>query len=206
MIDIVTRENRETHKLSMSSMFHDRKKVFVDILKWDIPNDGILEVDQFDDDFAEYLIVCDQESNLHLGSVRLLRTDRPHILGNVFPQLCDASVPRGPSIREITRLCLSPSLRAKERREVRDRLATALVEYALLTDIHSYTGVAEMGWLTQILAMGWRCSPLGLPKPVGKSLIGALQIHIGSESINLLRQAGTYSTSGLQFGRHQLAA
>ena len=77
------------------------------------------------------------------------------------------------------------------------------VAYALLTDIHSYTGVAEMGWLTQILAMGWRRSPLGLPKPVGKSLIGALQIHIGSESINLLRQAGTYSTSGLQFGRHR---
>lgn len=187
-------------------MFHDRKRVFVDILKWDIPNDGVSERDQFDDDFAEYLIVCDPESNLHLGSVRLLRTDRPHILGDIFPQLCDVPVPKGPSIREITRLCLSPSLRAKERRKVRDRLATALVEYALLTDIHSYTGVAEMGWLTQILALGWRCSPLGIPKQIGTSLIGALQIHIGPGSINLLRQAGTYSTSGLQFGQHQLAA
>ena len=205
MIQVVTVDNVSAYKGKMDAMFRDRKRVVVDILKWDIPCDGPFERDQFDTNSAEYLIVSNDKGD-HMGSVRLLRTDRPHILGALFPQLCDASVPKGPSIREITRLCLSPHLRAAERLKVRNRLATALTEYALLTDISSYTGVAEMGWLNQILSMGWRCDPLGIPKPVGKSLLGALHIHINSETINLLRKAGTYASSELTLGSHSLAA
>lgn len=198
MVSVINFDNRAQHALSLDAMFRDRKKIFIDLLKWDIPADGAHERDQFDDGDAEYLVVIDRGTGQHLGSVRLLRTDRPHILGDLFPHLCDGIVPTGNSIREITRLCLSPRLRARQRREVRDRLATALIEYGLLTGISSYTGVAELGWLTQILALGWRCDPLGLPKPVGKSLLGALQIHVDPNSIQLLRTAGTYAVSGLQ--------
>lgn len=199
MVNLVNLRNREEQSYSLDAMFRDRKKVFIDLLKWDIVADGPHERDQFDDRFAEYLIISDPQTNSHMGSLRLLRTDRPHILGDLFPDLCDGEVPRGPTIREITRLCLSPSLRASDRRQVRDRLASALVEYALLTDITSYTGVAEMGWLTQILALGWRCDPLGLPRLTGKSMLGALQIYIDTDSIHRLRQAGTYASSGLKF-------
>lgn len=206
MLNVVDKQNNQEHRDILSMMFMDRKRIFIDLLKWDIPVDGDFERDQFDDDDAEYLIVTDEKTSDHLGSVRLLRTDRPHILGNVFPQLCDVPVPTGSSIREITRLCLSPRLRAAERRVVRNRLATALTEYALLTGITSYTGVAEMGWLTQILGLGWRCLPLGIPRNINGSLLGGLQIHISSETINLLRDAGTCSTSGLIFGQTKLAA
>ena len=206
MIDVVNITNIGNFEIPLSSMFEDRKRVFIDILKWDIHTDGVFEKDQFDDEYAEYLLVRDPRTNNHLGSVRLLRTDRPHILSDLFPHLCDMPIPTGPSVREITRLCLSPRLRAADRRVVRDRLATALVEYALLMDISTYTGVAETGWLTQILALGWRCSALGLPKPVGKSMLGALQIYIGPESINLLRNAGTYRSSGLKFAPQGLVA
>jgi len=198
MVSVINFDNRAQHTLSLDAMFRDRKKIFIDLLRWDIPADGAYERDQFDDDQTEYLVVIDRVTGQHLGSVRLLRTDRPHILGDIFPHLCDGTVPTGSSIREITRLCLSPRLRARQRREVRDQLATALVEYGLLTGISSYTGVAELGWLTQILALGWRCDPLGLPKQVGNSLLGALQIHVDSHSIQLLRAAGTYAVSGLQ--------
>jgi len=206
MVNIVNSSNKTFNSFAIESMFRDRKRVFIDLLKWNIGHSDGLEIDQFDDDAAEYLIVSDPENRSHMGSVRLLRTDRPHILGDLFPHLCDMPIPTGPSIREITRLCLSPRLRAAERLQVRNRLATALVEYALLTGITSYTGVAEMGWLNQIFALGWRCDPLGIPKPVGKSLIGALHIHVSPNSINLLRQAGTYATSGLTLGRSPLAA
>lgn len=198
MVSVINYDNRAQHKLSLDAMFRDRKRIFIDLLKWDIPADGPHERDQFDDEEAEYLVVMDRGTGEHLGSVRLLRTDRPHILGDLFPDLCDRPVPTGASIREITRLCLSPRLRARQRREVRDRLATALIEYGLLTGITSYTGVAELGWLTQILALGWRCDPLGMPKPVGTSLLGALQIHVDANSIQLLRAAGTYAATSLQ--------
>ena len=67
------------------------------------------------DEYAEYIILCDPRSERHLGSLRILRTDRPHILGDVFPMLCEGEVPVGPEIRELTRLCLSPDLRAADR-------------------------------------------------------------------------------------------
>jgi len=198
MVHLISLRNSIQQSHSLDAMFRERKKVFIDLLKWDIAADGPHERDQFDDQFAEYLIVCDPDNNDHMGSLRLLRTDRPHILGDLFADLCDGEVPRGPDVLEITRLCLSPRLRASDRRLVRNRLATALVEYALLTGITSYTGVAEIGWLNQILALGWRCNPLGLPQPVGNMLLGALQIHIDADSIRLLRKAGTYASSGLK--------
>ena len=206
MLQVINNDNIDDHKHVVDLMFMDRKRIFIDLLKWDIPTDGTFERDQFDDDSAEYLIVTDPSCGDHLGSVRLLRTDRPHIIGNIFPYLCDVPVPTGESIREITRLCLSPRLRASERRIIRNRLATALTEHALLTGISSYTGVAEMGWLTQILGLGWRCMPLGIPKLVGKAQLGGLQIQIEPETIALLRDAGTYSASGLTYAQSKLAA
>jgi N-acyl-L-homoserine lactone synthetase len=206
MVQLITAKNSAGHSVALDRMYRDRKRVFVDILKWDVPCDGLLERDQFDDHLAEYLVICDPATGKHLGSLRLLRTDRPHILGSLFPELCDRPTPTGPAIREITRLCLSPRLRAQDRLRVRNRLATALVEYGLLTGIHAYTGVAEMGWLSQILALGWRCTPLGLPKLSQGSLLGALMIHVEPDSINLLRAAGTYEVSGLRMLERERAA
>lgn len=89
------------------SMFEERKRVFVDLLGWDIPVlAGRYEIDQFDDDEATYIVVTDGTGE-HCGSARLLRTDRPHILDTIFPYLCDDIPPAGPRVREITRFCLA---------------------------------------------------------------------------------------------------
>ena len=63
----------------LRSMFEARKRVFVDLLKWDVPVlDGRFEVDQFDTPEAVYLVLADESAN-HQASARLLRTDRSHI-------------------------------------------------------------------------------------------------------------------------------
>lgn len=178
MVRLITHENREVHPALLRDMHADRKRVFVDLLQWDVPHDAHGEYDEYDDAHAEYLIVQDPATGDHLASLRLLRTDRPHLLGEAFSHLCEGSVPAGPEIREVTRLCISPRRRAGERRAARNLLIRALVEYGLMTGIRSYTGVAEMSWLTQILAAGWDCRPLGLPRPVAGSMVGALIIHI----------------------------
>ena len=163
---------------ALRAMFEARKSVFIDLLKWDVPVlDGRFEMDQFDDEHAHYLILTTPQGE-HLGSARLLPTERPHILGDLFPQLCAGPVPRGRHIMEITRFCLSRGLRAAERRRVRDRLVHSLVRYALDNDIRIYTGVADTPWLKQILGFGWRCRPLGVPMRVGNHDLGALRIEI----------------------------
>lgn len=175
------------------SMFAARKSVFIDLLKWDLPVlDGRYEIDQFDDQHARYLILTDSASE-HLASARLLPTTRPHILDGLFPALCAGEIPRGPRVWEITRFCLGRQLRSAERRQVRNQLVSALATHALDTGIDTYTGVAEMAWLQQILSFGWQCRALGEPLPNGGCLLGALEITITPDTPAELAAGGVWS-------------
>lgn len=183
---------RPTEEHVLRSMFEARKRVFVDLLKWDVPVlAGRYELDQFDDEHAEYLVI-ETADGRHAASARLLETERPHILGSLFPQLCQTPLPRGQRVREITRFCLDPWLTTLERREARNVLVSGLVEHALSTGVDTYTGVADMGWFQQILAFGWRCRPLGLPQVVGGRMLAALTIEITAETPSLLAASGVY--------------
>ena len=174
----------------LRAMFAARKRVFVDLLKWDVPVlNGVYEIDQFDDGHAVYLVLADG-SGRHLGSARLLPTTRPHILDSLFAELCDGAVPRDPAIFEITRFCLDRRLSASMRRAVRDTLVTALVDHALMHGIGSYTAIAELAWVQQILSFGWRSRPLGLPGVFDGATLVALGIEIAPDTPALLAAAG----------------
>jgi N-acyl-L-homoserine lactone synthetase len=183
---------------ALREMFEARKRVFVDLLKWDVPVlDDRYEVDQFDDEHAVYLIVPDENGG-HAGSARLLQTTRPHILDSLFPDLCAAPPPRGPNVLEITRFCLGRDQSAQDRLETRNMLVSGLVRYALENGVQTYTGVAEMGWLQQILAFGWRCRPLGLPRLADGKMLGALRIDMSEETPRLLEANGIYRPAPLR--------
>lgn len=174
----------------LRAMFAARKDVFVDLLGWDVPVlDGRFEIDQFDDEHANYLVVTDPGGG-HRASARLLPTTRPHILADLYAPLCDGKVPRGPGIVEVTRFCLDRHIDARARRAARDQLVLAIAEYGLAEGISLYTGVAEVGWLEQILAFGWRAYPLGTPQRIGGMRLGALAIEIDRDTPRLLAEAG----------------
>lgn len=182
----------------MRAMFEARKRVFVDLLGWDLPVlADRFEIDRYDDQHARYLILADTDHN-HLASARLLPTTRPHILGDLFPELCDAPPPTGPTTWEITRFCLDRSLRAPERRRWRDALVTALTYYALEHGITTYTGVAEQEWLDQVLQFGWRAELLGQPRTIGKMTLGALRIEITPGTPALLAANGIHARAELE--------
>lgn len=183
---------------ALREMFEARKRVFVDLLKWDVPVlEERYEVDQFDDEHATYLIVPSADGS-HAGSARLLSTTRPHLLDTLFAELCAVPPPRGPRVLEITRFCLGRGGGARGRLETRNQLVSGLVRYALENNIETYTGVAELGWLQQILAFGWRCRPLGLPRLIEGRTLGALRIDISEETPALLAANGIYRPAPLQ--------
>ena len=177
---------------ALRGMFEARKQIFVDLLQWDVPVlGGRFEIDQFDDLHARYVMVT-APGGEHLGSARLLQTTRPHILGSLFADLCAGPVPTGPDVVEITRFCLGRNQTAGERRLTRDCLVSALVRDGLDRGVRTYTGVAEMGWLQQILGFGWRCRPLGFPRRSGRGMIGALAIEIDADTPALLAGNGMW--------------
>ena len=175
---------------ALRAMFEARKRVFVDLLGWDLPVlAGRYEIDQFDNPDARYLILAEPDG-AHRASARLLPTTEPHLLNSHFAALSDEPIPHGPQIYEITRFCLDRRLTAVQRREARDQLVRGLVDYALDNAIATYTGVAEPGWLRQILAFGWQCRTLGTILPIGGMMLAALRIEIGPDTHERPDRAG----------------
>lgn len=189
MVQLIDATNRHQSTAMLRAMHADRKAVFVDRLKWQVPviNDRY-EIDEFDTEHAIYLVAADPASGMHLGSVHLLPTNRRHILGDLFPMLVEGDVPRGADIFEVTRLCTSPQLADWETHNaVRERLATALIEYALTAGITHYTMMTHTAYLSQLLATGWDVEPLGLPKAIGGQTLGALKVNVKPETLALFR-------------------
>lgn len=193
MLRIIDYQNRASEHRALRSMFEARKRVFIDLLKWDIPAlAGRFELDHFDDVDATYLIVTDADGE-HLASARLLLTTRPALLDSLFPELVDGPVPQGADVLEITRFCLSPGIGARQRRVARDSLLVGLAEFALANGIRIYTGVAELAWFRQVERFGWDCQPLGPPRLHGGEALVALRIDIDGSTISRLAAAGIIS-------------
>ncbi len=182
MLHVITARNRHSYVREIDSMHRDRKRVFVDRLKWDLRVfDGEREVDQFDTDDAVYIMEADNRH--HLASLRLLPTTKPHLLGDIFPFLCKGDVPRGEDIWELTRLCITPDVDKAEAAGLRGIVWLGALRYAFARGIHKFTGVTHAQFLSQVLAAGLHVEPLGLPQVYRGDLIGAHIVHISPDDL-----------------------
>ncbi|KQM99257.1 autoinducer synthase [Sphingobium sp. Leaf26] len=192
MIHILDHQSSRPRHALVQSMFVDRKALFVDFFGWDIPVlDGRFEMDQFDTDDALYVIVADAEGS-HAASLRLLPTERPHMLRTIFPDLCPLGVPEDGCTWESTRLCLPRRHGAARRRALRNQLFSAAVDLALQRGIKRYTGVLPEPFRKELLAMGWRAEPLGPAVRMQGGLVGAFLVHIDPDTPRRLSWTQTY--------------
>ncbi len=170
------------------AMYADRKTVFVDQLRWQLPvTDSDYEIDEYDGEKAVYLVVADASDGSHLGSVRLLPTLAPHLLGDKFASLCEAGVPRAADMFEITRMVTRPGLSSVAARQVREKLAVAIAEYALANGINRFTMMTHMLFLSAVMAMGWDCEPLGLPQTMDGVAVTAIMVTIDAGTLARFR-------------------
>lgn len=178
---------------AVRKMFEARKRVFVDLLKWDVPVlDDRYEIDQFDTPHASYVILTGDNGS-HRASARLLPTNRAHILGDLFPTLCETAVPTGTKTLEITRFCIEPTLSRADRRIARNQLVTALVQHALAEGVTDYTAVANLAWYRQISDFGWKCRALGPPRYIDGECLLALHIQIDADTPHDLEETGIFT-------------
>ncbi len=175
-----------------ASMFTDRKALFVDLLGWDVPVvDDMFEIDAFDGEKAIYILAIG-EDGAHAGSLRLLPTSRPHILGSLFAPLAECGVPTGPNILEITRLCLPSRHDAARRLVIRNWLITAMVDHALAHGVDTLTGVVTAAFREKVLGMGWRARPLGPAQVINGARLGAFALSIDPATPGRLAANGIY--------------
>lgn len=80
-----------------------RHKVFIEMLGWELQTKNGVELDQFDRPDTLYVIAQDDDGTIN-GCARLLPTDRPYLLGEVFPQLLNGQpLPASPDVWELSR-------------------------------------------------------------------------------------------------------
>lgn len=193
MIHIIADPAQAAEQPLLRSMYADRKRLFVDLLGWDVPVvDGQYEIDQFDNAHSVYVIAADAAGE-HEASIRLYPSTEPHMLGTLFPHLCPLGVPVGETTWESSRLCLPQRHGAARRRELRHLLISAMVDIALQRGIEHYTGVIPDSFRREVLAMGWQAESLGPAVPAPGGPIGAFLIHIRPDTPDRLRWTGVYS-------------
>lgn len=193
MIHVIDNHLAAANRPLLQSMFADRKRLFVDLFGWDVPVvDGCYEIDQFDTADTVYLIVAEKHGG-HAASIRLFPSNRPHMLGTLFPHLCPLGVPADDVTWESTRLCLPQRHGAERRRALRNMLFSAMVDLALARGIERYTGVIPDPFRKEVLAMGWQAEPLGPAVRIAGGPVGAFQITVRADTPERLRWTGVYS-------------
>jgi N-acyl-L-homoserine lactone synthetase len=86
-----------------SKIGHYRHKVFVETLGWELKTRNGLELDQFDRPDTQYMVSQDDLGQVN-GCARLLPTNQPYLLGEVFPELMNGlPLPCSSDVWELSR-------------------------------------------------------------------------------------------------------
>lgn len=200
MIVLVNADNRQRFASELRAMHAQRREVFIDCLGWPLPARGELELDQYDRDDLDYLLSLDEQRRV-LASVRLLPTDRPHPLLDLFPQLCAQEVPSGPRVREISRFCVSPAVRGRRAR-LRQlwEIICGSLETALAGGIERLTFIANRALKPLALGCGWEATVLGPTLPDREDEVTAVVITVTHSGLASVRERfgirGTVMASG----------
>lgn len=188
MVFLVNAENRHLFAHDLSEMHLHRKRVFVEGLGWPLPLIGAFETDRYDGEDVMYLLVKDDLHGRLRASARLLRTDRPHPLLDLFPHLCDNGVPQGANVWEVSRFCPNPLTRRRDRLALLWQIMCASLETALLFDIERLTFVANRALRPLALHCGWDAVPLGSTGPDRDDEVTAIAVAVTRSGLRRVRE------------------
>jgi acyl-homoserine lactone synthase len=124
-------------------------------------------MDQFDTGSAVYLIGVEDQKVI-TGS-RLVPTNEPHMLSEIFPHLCtlEGGVIRDPRVAEWTRGFVVPEYREGLGVRLKAQFCYSVMEYCLGEGITRIGGIQDIFWLALWQRFGWKVSIHGAPVDFG---------------------------------------
>jgi len=158
----------------------------------DLDSEEQRERDQFDDEHAiHHIALRDGEV---VGYQRVIPTERPHLLSEVLPHLCEGPIPRGPDRWEVSRYCVLPAHREGRRAvgSVGSELIAGVVEWAIANDVNSLVFEFEANWLLRAAQLQFFVRPLGLLHKIGTQQIIAAELTITRNTLETIRAHRNY--------------
>jgi acyl-homoserine lactone synthase len=187
LINIVTRDNRHLFHDALKEMHRQRKELFIDRMGWRLEHLAGLEIDAFDRESAVYLIETSPSGRV-VQSARLLATHEPHLLGEVFSELCIEGPPRSQNIWEASRFCPAPSTpKGEQRRALLMRMIGAIMETSILHGVEAVTFVASKALAPLAREAGWEVEDLGPEQRLGRERVIAMRAAITSAGLAKVR-------------------
>jgi len=168
-----------------------RHKVFIEMLGWELPTQNGLELDQFDRPDTVYVVSQDDDGAIN-GCARLLPTNRPYLLGEVFPQLLNGlPAPSTPDVWELSRFAAvdfnnqsSSSALSQFSSEITLSLLRHAAAYAAKHGAKRIITVSPLGVERLLRRTGFRSHRAGPPMIVDGHPIFACWIEIDSNAEN----------------------
>jgi N-acyl-L-homoserine lactone synthetase len=171
-----------------SKVAHYRHKVFVETLGWDLKTRNGEELDQFDRPDTVYVVGQDEHGQVN-GCARLLPTNRPYLLGEVFPELLKGqTIPCTPDVWELSRFAAvdfnnrTSSALSQFSSEVAISLLQASIEAAIEQGAKRLITVSPIGIERLLRRAGFHCHRAGPPMIVGGHPIFACWIELEPRS------------------------
>lgn len=189
MVFITNAENRCLFGSDLEEMHRHRKVVFVERAGWQLPVQADREIDAYDRADTVYLLAKDEPQGGLLASARLLKTTTPHLMSDLFASACRGSVPRGPTIWEVSRFCTAPTIRGRASRlKLLWEMICAVMETALVYGIDRVVFVANRALLPLAIDCGWDARPLGATLRDGGDEVTAVIAAITPQGLRRVRE------------------
>jgi acyl homoserine lactone synthase len=160
------------HRRELVEIYHLRKRVFHDLLNWDVNITDAWETDRYDRENPLYVASYDPLTGRLRGSLRLLPTTGPNMLNDDFPQLLGREGPIDDVHSwESSRFCIDPNI-SQDRASNQVTIAAAELMCGV-GELASRSGVTRIVTVTDVFLermfrrMGCPAARLGEPQRIG---------------------------------------
>ena len=161
------------------SSFYDylalRKQFFVDTLKWQIPHNADVEMDQYDNPMARYSLVLDDDGRVLAGSramstaatwgdhTCMLKDAMTGKLSSIPSNLLDEVID-SPKVWECTRLVISPEVKSmRARTQCLDLIVEGLIDMANAEAADTLISLSNLWLLRALERLGYGAELMGDP-------------------------------------------
>ncbi|CDM59892.1 acyl-homoserine-lactone synthase [Rhizobium favelukesii] len=192
MIRIFNRNSRKQYPQDIDAMFKLRKRVFHDLLKWDVSVRGDWEVDHYDDANPLYVLSYSDQTGRLRGSLRLLPTLGPNMLDDTFPILLgDNPEVRDASVWESSRFCIDPEI-SQDRGSNQVTIAAAELmcgvgELGLSSGLSHIVTVTDVFLERMFRRMGCPGERIGDPQRIGSLYAVAVAWEVTTELLETMK-------------------
>jgi acyl homoserine lactone synthase len=200
MIKILNGKKKQTQQAVLADMFRLRKKVFHDLLKWDVLVQGDFEMDHYDDANPIYVMSYDDDTGRLRGALRLLPTLGPNMLDDTFPILLDNQPEiRSAAIWESSRFCIDPEI-SSDRSSNQVSIAAAELmcgvgELGLASNLSHIVTVTDVFLERMFRRMGCPGDRIGAPHKIGTVHAVAIAWEVNQDLLDRMKDVAAISGS-----------